>query len=130
MAKARVPVIAGQKVVVPVIAVSMETVARKMIVARKAVAPKATADLMVIVVPMLVAPRVNVVIPPALIDLVVTAKNAVRNVIVNSRAMVKSRATENDTLTRSSSCSQQAPSEIVRTGPSHFVIDASMLIAI
>ena len=81
MAKARVPVIADLKVTVRLIVVSMANVAPKVIVARKAVVRKATADLKVIAVPMLVAPRANVVNPHVLIDLAVREKTAVRNVI-------------------------------------------------
>lgn len=109
MAKARVPVIADQKVIARCIAASMETAARKVIVARKAVVLKATAAPRVIAVPTLVAPKANVVIPSALIDLVVRVKTAVRNVIVNSREMVKSCATWNDTLTRSLTNSGSPP---------------------
>lgn len=128
MAMARVPVIADLKVTARRIVVSMETDARKVIVARKAVVLKGTADQKVIAAPMLVALKANVVIPFAVSDLVLKVKIAARN--VNNREMVKSRATENDPLPRPSSYSQQAPSEIVRTGPSHFVIDASIFIAI
>ena len=126
MAKARVPVIADQKVIARCIAASMETAARKVIVARKAVVLKATAA-PTLVAPTLVAPKANVVIPSALIDLVVRVKTAVRNVIVNSREMVKSCATGNDTLTRSLTNSQQGPPEIIRTGPCRFVFQSELV---
>lgn len=121
MATARVPVIADLKVTAPLIVVPMETDARKVIVARKAVVLKGTADPRVSAVPMLVAPRVIAVNP---IDLVVRVRIAVRNVIASSREMVKSRANENDPLTRLSSYFQHASFEIVRTGSSHFMTGA------
>ena len=100
MAKARVPVIADPKVTARLVAELMAIVAPKVIVDRKVVGPKVTADQKAIAVPMLAAPRANVVNPHALIDLVVRVKSADRNVIVSSREMVKSRATASDALTR------------------------------